>query len=128
MRNPQKLLEKSKKSENNSQEILVLLPLDEKSSIKIYSEEDFESSPKKPMLARWVLWKISLQRMRNPQKLLEKSKNLKIIPRKFWSYYPLMKNCSIKIYSEEGVVSSPKMLVEFCGKFLHYACKSTKIA
>jgi hypothetical protein len=55
---------------------------------------------KKLMLANLNLWKKSLLRTRNPQKFLEKSKNLELNPRKFWSLDPGMKNCSKKIHLE----------------------------
>jgi hypothetical protein len=51
-----------------------------KCSIKIYSEDGVVSSQKKHMLA--VAGRILL-RMRNPQKLFEKSKDLEQNPRKF---------------------------------------------
>jgi hypothetical protein len=54
-----------------------------KCSIKFYSEEDIVFSQKKLMLVDLNLWKKSILRMRNPSKLLEKSKNLELNPRKF---------------------------------------------
>jgi hypothetical protein len=127
------LLEKSKNLELNSRKFWSYNPRMKKCSIKIYSEKDVVSSPSKPMLASWILWKNSLLRMRNPRKLLEKSKSLEINPRKFWSYYHRMEKCSIKIYSKEDVVSSPSkrmlaLLVEFCGKIIYYVSKTIKIS
>jgi hypothetical protein len=57
---------------------------------------------KKLMLAG--LWKKYLLHMKNPQKLLEKSKSLQLNLMEFWSKYPRMEKCSIKIYLEEDVV------------------------
>jgi hypothetical protein len=55
-----------------------------KCSINICSEEDVVFK-KIIMLAGLNLWKKSLLRMRNPSKLLEKSKRLELDPRIFWS-------------------------------------------
>jgi hypothetical protein len=92
-----KIAWKIKKSGTKSQDILVL----RKNVVSRFT----------PMLARWILWKNALLRMRNAHKLLEKSKNLELNPRKFWSYCPRMKICSIKIYSLDDLVSSPKNIM-----------------
>jgi hypothetical protein len=63
--------------------------------------------------------------------LLEKSKNLELNLREIWSYYPQMKKCSIKIYSDEDLVSSPKKCKLgglMLWQFLYYACKTIKFA
>jgi hypothetical protein len=52
---------------------------------RIDFKTDNSSLDKKLMLAGLNLWKKSLLRMRNPQKLLEKSKNLEPNLRDFWS-------------------------------------------
>jgi hypothetical protein len=56
------------------------------------------------MLAGLILWKKSLLLMRNPSKLLEKSKSLELNLRKFWCQDPRVKKCSIKIDLQEDVV------------------------
>jgi hypothetical protein len=49
--------------------------------------------------------------MRNPSKLLEKSKSLELNVRKFLSENPRIKKLSMKIYLEEDVVVFKKKLM-----------------
>jgi hypothetical protein len=51
--------------------------------------------------------------MRNPSKLLEKSKSLELNPRKSWSSDPRIKKCSTKFYAGEDVVSFEKKIIRF---------------
>jgi hypothetical protein len=62
------------------------------------------------MRADLNFWKKSVLRMRNPSKLLEKSKSLELNLREFWSQYPRMKKCSTKFNTGEDVVSFKKKL------------------